>query len=75
MNTILLAALLYKATFLRPPSTMDILDAIYVSAGFAPSDCGVTDWDLHARPEEAECSSGRGWVHFDLDPEAFKSPW
>lgn len=73
MSAILLAALLYKATFIQvPPQTID-LATIYRDAGFDPEDCHVTDsswWDM--KPEEAECDNGHGrWAHFLLDSEAF----
>jgi hypothetical protein len=72
MNAILLAALLYRATFIAPPKVQ--LSDIYIQAGFDPKDCHVTDsswWDMF-KPIEAECYDGKKhWAHFDLDMEAF----
>lgn len=74
MSAILLAALLYKATFIQvPPQEIDLV-AVYRDAGFDPKDCHVTEsswWDMF-KPIEAECDDGKKhWAHFDLDLEAF----
>jgi hypothetical protein len=68
MNAIVLAALLYRATFIPVPSKLDVL---YISEGWDPKYCRVTYWDLLARPQEAECDEGKRWGHFDLDPTYF----
>lgn len=72
MNGILLAALLYRATFAPLPVSYD-LDVTYIRFGFDPKDCHGTDWgwwDMF-KPIEAECNDGHGHrAHFDIDPEA-----
>lgn len=73
MNAIILAALLYRATYIPVPSKLDVL---YISEGWDPKYCHVTYWDFYARPEEAECedpraAKGKSWEHVDLDPTYF----
>lgn len=70
MSAILLAAFLFRATFVAPPKPT--LHDMYAYAGFTDSQCWVTDWGWWdwQNPTEAQCDDGHGrWAQFLLGPE------